>query len=324
MSCDGFPWKLPKIGTNGEFLPALYGYGSILSVTLTNLVLRQQWGCVIYMNKIAKADMRPGEESPLASVIVSRDSQTMAMVRDAIDRRRLRLAYQPIVLGSDPTRIAFHEGLIRVLDESGRAIPAKDFMGAVEEDELGRLIDCAALEMGLTTLSQQPDLRISINMSARSVGYPRWNRILKRGLSVSPTIGERLILEISESSAMLVPELVIAFMDQLQAQGVCFALDDFGAGFTAFRYFKEFFFDILKIDGQFIREVARNSDNQVLTRALMSIGNHFEMVTVAESVETVEDATWLQHAGIGCMQGYLFGAPTVRPYWVQDGSLKRA
>jgi EAL domain-containing protein (putative c-di-GMP-specific phosphodiesterase class I) len=50
----------------------------------------------------------------------------------------------------------------------------------------------------------------------------------------------------------------------------------------------------------------------------MSIGQHFEMLTVAESVESVADAQWLQSAGIGCMQGYLFGAPTVRPDWGND------
>ena len=168
----------------------------------------------------ARADILPGEESPLAAVISARDTQTLAMVRTAIELNHLRLAYQPVVVGADPSRIAFYEGLIRVLDDSGRVIPAKDFMGAVEENELGRMIDCAALDMGLKTLAQQPDLRIAVNMSARSVGYTKWNRILKKGLSVDPTIGERLILEITESSAMLVPELVISFMDQLQAQGV--------------------------------------------------------------------------------------------------------
>tara|TARA_R110002096_G_scaffold47539_24_gene126794 strand:+ start:2866 stop:3696 length:831 start_codon:yes stop_codon:yes gene_type:complete len=272
----------------------------------------------------ARADILPGEESPLAAVISARDTQTLAMVRTAIELNHLRLAYQPVVVGADPSRIAFYEGLIRVLDDSGRVIPAKDFMGAVEENELGRMIDCAALDMGLKTLAQQPDLRIAVNMSARSVGYTKWNRILKKGLSVDPTIGERLILEITESSAMLVPELVISFMDQLQAQGVCFALDDFGAGYTAFRYFKDFFFDIIKIDGQFIKDVNRSADNQVLTKALMSIGEQFDMMTVAESVETVEDATWLQHAGIGCMQGYLFGSPTVRPNWVAEARARSA
>lgn len=264
------------------------------------------------------ADMSASDASPVTAAFAAQQDMTLAMVRHALEKRRLRLAFQPVVMGSDPSRIGFYEGLIRVLDDTGRAIPARDFMGAVETTELGRLIDCAALDIGLSTLAQQPGIRLSINMSARSVGYPRWMRILKRALSSHPDIGHRLILEITESSAMLVPELVIAFMDELQASGVAFALDDFGSGYTSFRYLREFFFDILKIDGEFTRGIARNPDNQALTRALMSVGKHFDMLTVAESVETPEDAAFLQAEGIGCMQGYLFGAPTVRPVWAED------
>jgi EAL domain-containing protein (putative c-di-GMP-specific phosphodiesterase class I) len=192
-------------------------------------------------------------------------------------------------------------------------IPAKDFMSAVESHEMGREIDCAALEMGMAALARHPGLRISINMSARSIGYPRWTRVLRQGLSVSPTIGERLILEITESSAMLVPEIVVAFMDDLQREGIAFALDDFGSGYTAIRYFKDFFFDILKIDGQFVRGIDRDSDNQALTAALLSIGKHFHMFTVAEAVETVAEAETLRAMGVDCLQGYLFGAPTMKP-----------
>lgn len=262
-------------------------------------------------------DDRPGLASPFGVAISENDRATMAMVREAIDARRLRLAWQPVVLARDPKRIAFHEGLIRVLDPSGRIIPARDFIDAVESHEMGREIDCAALEIGLGTLARHADLRISINMSARSIGYPRWNRILKRGLGLSPTVGERLILEITESSAMLVPELVIAFMEELQKQGVAFALDDFGSGYTAIRYFKDFFFDILKIDAQFIRNIHRDPDNAVLTAALLSIGKHFDMFTVAEAVESAEEAEHLRALGVDCLQGYLFGAPSMRPAWAE-------
>lgn len=251
------------------------------------------------------------DANPLAFAIAANDRRTLAMVESALREGRMRLAFQPVVLSRDTERLAFYEGLIRVMDETGRPIPARDFMGTIETRELGRLVDCAALELGLETLARNPDIRLAINMSARSIGYPRWMRSLRRGLDLSPTIGERLILEITESSAMLVPELVVGFMDELQREGISFALDDFGAGFTAFRYFKDFFFDIVKIDGQFINGIAQDSDNQVLTEALLSIARQFEMFTVAEAVETVADAEWLRQIGIDCLQGYLFGAPSV-------------
>ncbi|MDH2326487.1 EAL domain-containing protein [Cereibacter sp. SYSU M97828] len=263
------------------------------------------------------------EGTPIGFAISENDKRTMAMVSAALDERRVALAYQPVVLGSDPEQIAFYEGLIRVMEPSGRIIPARDFMDAVEEQETGRRIDCAALELGLAALRRTPTLRLAINMSARSIGYAPWMRVLMAGLKQDATVGERLILEITESSAMLVPELVTAFMDDLQKYGIAFALDDFGAGFTAFRYFKDFFFDMVKIDGQFIRSIQADPDNQVLTKALLSIGRHFEMVTVAESVETVEEAEFLRALGVDCLQGYLFGAPSTRPAWAEDAR-KRA
>lgn len=256
--------------------------------------------------------------SPLGMAISVADRETLVQVDAAIRARRLALAYQPVVLSRDPSRVAFYEGLIRVLEPNGRIIPAGDFMGAVEAHELGREIDCAALDMGLKQLALFPDLRLSINMSARSIGYPRWSQILHQGIAAGPTIAERLILEITESSAMMVPELVIAFMEEISRKGVAFALDDFGAGNTAIRYFKDFYFDILKIDGQFARSIHRDADNRALMAAMVSIGRHFEMFTVAEAVETPEEAACLQEMGVDCMQGFLFGAPSVQPPWAPD------
>jgi len=223
------------------------------------------------------------------------------------------------VSARDPRKVSFYEGLVRIMDDSGRIIPARDFMWAAETREAGRLIDCAALEIGLHTLQRNPTLRLSVNMSARSIGYPRWIETLNRGLAADPTVGERLILEITESSAMLIPDLVSSFMEGLQGKGVAFALDDFGAGYTAFRYLRDFYFDIVKIDGQFIADVHANADNQILTRTLIDIAAHFEMFTVAEQVESPADSAWLVAAGVDCLQGYLYGMPTVQPHWMAAG-----
>jgi EAL domain-containing protein (putative c-di-GMP-specific phosphodiesterase class I) len=258
-------------------------------------------------------------DSPLNFAVGERDRDTLAMVRDALHRRRAMLAFQPVVQAKHTDRPAFWEGLIRVQDATGRTIPARDFIGAIETTETGRIVDCLALELGLEALATEPSLRLSINMSARSIGYPKWMQVLNRGLATDPTVAERLILEITESSAMLMPDIVRVFMADLQLRGLSFALDDFGAGYTAFRYLRDFDFDVLKIDGQFVRGIARNPDNQVLCRALISISRHFEMFSVAEFVESEDDACWLADNGIDCMQGYYFGAPTLRPWWIQQG-----
>lgn len=261
-------------------------------------------------------------DDPLSAAVNQRDRSTMEMVRAALEHKQVMLAFQPIMQSTGG--IAFYEGLIRVLDETGRIIPAKEFIHVIEETEMGRIVDCLALEKGFRALRQSPQLRLSINMSARSIGYGRWKQVLERNLRADPTLGERLILEITESSAMLVPELVISFMDELQSRGVCFALDDFGAGYTSFRYLRDFYFDMIKIDGQFVRGVSTNPDNQVLLQALVSIAQHFDMFTVAEFVENEQDALFLAQSGIDCLQGYYFGAPTVRPPWSEEADHLRA
>lgn len=276
---------------------------------------------------MAQKQRRAGLDGPMASnplnmAVAARDQATMDMVRSALEHKQVLLAYQPVISSSNGG-VAFYEGLIRVLDETGRVIPAREFISVIEETEYGRIIDCLALEKGLRSLRQVPDLRLSINMSARSIGYGRWKQVLERNLRKDPSLGERLILEITESSAMLVPELVISFMDELQEMGVCFALDDFGAGYTSFRYLRDFFFDIVKIDGEFVRGVTHNPDNQVLVQALASIARHFDMFTVAEYVENAEDAAFLAAHGIDCLQGYYYGAPTVRPPWIDSPQNER-
>ena len=257
----------------------------------------------------------PGGSDPLREAVNGRHRNVIEMVRDAVKHGHTRLAYQPIVVAEDRGRIGFYEGLIRVLDSTGRVIPAQDFMPVVERTELGRDLDVLALQKGLLALHQTPTLRLAINMSARSIGYARWMQTLQRGLNRNRTIGERLVLEITETSAMDQPEITADFMNRLSRHGICFAIDDFGTGYTALRYFKQFYFDILKIDGTFCRGISDDPDNAMLVRAMISIAQHFDMLTVAEGVESASDVAFLTELGIDFMQGYYFAAPTLAPPW---------
>ena len=264
------------------------------------------------------------KSSPIDTAISERDADVLSMAEQAVRHEEALLAFQPVMRAQMQNATAFYEGLIRLLDETGRVIPAGQFMPQVEERELGREIDVLALKHGCKALHEVPGLRLSINMSARSIGYSPWLETLDRWLKRDDSIGPRLILEITESSAMNVPELVIDFMDRLQMRGICFALDDFGAGFTALRYFKDFFFDVLKIDGQFIRGIAQDEDNIALTRAMISIGQQFDMLTVAEMVESKDDVQVLCDLGVDCLQGYYFGAPSTEPPWQELPQAQRA
>lgn len=267
------------------------------------------------MRKSKFSDVPPGLDSPINHAVQRRDSDVLAMVSEAVAHNQCMLAYQPIMVANDLNRAGFYEGLIRVMDETGRIIPARDFMPIVERSELGRDIDQIALRIGMQSLHAHPDLRLSINMSARSIGYQPWMKTLNHWLKRDPTVGERLILEITESSAIDQPEITLDFMSRLSDQGICFALDDFGAGYTALRYLKDFYFDILKIDGTFCRMISDDPDNRALVASMVDIAGHFEMLTVAEGVERAEDVECLVNMGVDCLQGYYFDAPTTRPHW---------
>lgn len=267
---------------------------------------------------LARADMPEGAENPLNAAVAQRDRSILDMVAEAVKHNQTVLAYQPIMQALPPHEVAFYEGYIRVLDSTGRVIPAREFMHVVEDKEIGREMDCLALQHGLKALEKFPQIRLSINMSARSIGYQRWTRVLERFLKRDETLGERLLLEISEASAMAAPELVIDFMGRMQQHGIAFALDNFGAGTTAIGHFRQFFFDAVKIDGQFVRGIHANHDNQAVVRALVGIAKQFDMFCVAESVETQQDAEFLVANGVDCLQGYLYGAPSVSPSWIED------
>lgn len=246
---------------------------------------------------------------PFQAAMASRDADVLTLVREALEAGRARMAFQPIVLSENPAQVAFYEGLIRVSDNAGRVIPAAHFMPVIEETALGRQIDCVTLDLALKVLRSQPQVRLSVNLSARSMGDGEWRRTLEKGLDEKGDLGDRLIFEISETSAMMLHEVVIRFMEEMQPRGVAFALDGFGAGMTAFRHLKDFFFDLVKIDKSFVRGISSDPDNQVLTEALITVAKQFEMFVVADGVETADEARFLTQMGADCLQGYHFGVP---------------
>jgi EAL domain-containing protein (putative c-di-GMP-specific phosphodiesterase class I) len=245
--------------------------------------------------------------------MAAQDRETLKTVADALKDRRMRLAYQPVVYAADPSVIGFFEGFIRLLNLRDQVIPARDFMGAVERTQLGREIDCAALQMGLMSLQRNPQIRISVNMSARSVGYQRWATILRKALRDSPKLGYNLILEINAVSAMQVPDVLRPFMEEMRNHGIVFALDDFGAGLISLETLQDLRFEIAKIEGSLVRDIDRMTGPQTVVRGAIALAQEMGMYVVAEAVETEAEATWLREAGVGCMQGYLFGAPSVTP-----------
>jgi len=247
--------------------------------------------------------------------IDAREAQTggdwPARVAAALAAGRVALALQPVVMARDTGRVAFREALVRLLATDGQAIPAGAFIAAVERTEAGRALDRAVLALALEHLAADPGLRLAINLSPLGIDDPGWAACLAGALDRDATLAERLIVEITEGAVGAAPEALGRFVTRWQATGVAFALDDFGAGATAFRHLRDIRFDIVKIDARFSRDVHRDPDNQALMRAMVGLGRHFEALVVAEGVESQAEAGFLAARGLDALQGYHFGAPAL-------------
>lgn len=249
-----------------------------------------------------------GGPAILASRVEAR-ARLRFTVAQALVQGRLGFHFQPVVRADAPRMPAFYEMLARVQLPGGQILPASAFLPAVEAGELGRAIDRLALGRALEALAATPGLRLSINVSPRSMGDEEWLGILAAAHRGGSGVCGRLILEITEDDALRDAELTAEFVRHVRRLGPALALDDFGAGATGFRHFRDFRFDMVKIDGGFINGVSRDADAQALVRCLATLAWHFEMLTIAERVETRADADWLRAAGIDCLQGYLYGRP---------------
>jgi EAL domain-containing protein (putative c-di-GMP-specific phosphodiesterase class I) len=227
----------------------------------------------------------------------------------AIGRSGLTIAYQPVVAAASTGRAAFHECLVRVRGPEGGLIAAAEFMPAMEQLGLATLIDRHVLVMALDALASHPGIRVSVNIFPQTMQDAQWMIQFADGTRHDSSLAERLIIEVTETAAMLDPARTQDFMDRLRRSGCAFALDDFGMGHTSFGNLRDFRFDIIKIDGSFITDVTTNPDNRFFVQKLVEIGRQFDMMTVAEFVQGPAEARILRDLGVEYFQGFYFGSP---------------
>jgi EAL domain-containing protein (putative c-di-GMP-specific phosphodiesterase class I) len=245
---------------------------------------------------------------PLEYVAARYEGDVPSMVAAALKNGRARLAVHPVVTARAPHRILYHEGLVRLLDPRGGVIPARLFVGTVEETSLGRALDTAALRLGLAALRRYPSLVLSLNMSLRSMGDRNWRATLDAALD-SAAIGHRLIFEVGTASAMVLPELLADLMSVLRPRGVTFALDDFGNAPVDLPRLVASDFDIVKIHRRITQGITETADQEVLAEVLIDIADHLGMEVIAQGIETPDQARLLARLGAQYLQGFRFGAP---------------
>ena len=233
-------------------------------------------------------------------------------IRRALAEDRFTLRAQPIVaLGDDTTER--HELLVRMIGDSGELIPPSAFLHVAEQSALIQEIDRWVVERAIRLLAEHQsagrDLCLEVNLSGKSVTDPRLPHVIGEALARTGADPRGLVFEVTETTAIVNVDRAKLFAQELNALGCRFALDDFGAGFASFYYLKHLAFDYLKIDGEFIRDLAASRTNQLVVQSLVAIARGLGKKTIAECVE--DEATWrlLGRYGVDYAQGFLLGAP---------------
>ena len=244
-----------------------------------------------------------------------RSAAILGTVKAALRENRLLFAYQPVVCAATGI-VDYFECLLRMRDEAGNVPPGAEFVGAVEHLGLIGLIDRFVLEKAVQELSTHPEVRLGFNVSGLTACDRPWLRTLTSRLRNRPDLARRMVVEITETAALDDIEESARFVDTLRDAGCRVALDDFGSGHTSLRHLQSLAVDTVKIDGSFIRNLADNPENRVFLRHLLGLTKGFGLSTIAECVENAEDAALLRAEGIGYLQGYYIGAPTIQRPWL--------
>jgi len=166
-----------------------------------------------------------------------------------------------------------------------------------------------AIPMVLFTADEDSGYRLEVNLSGKSIGDPELPELIEREIAATGVDPGRLVFEITETAAIANMDLARSFAERLRKLGCRFALDDFGAGFSSFYYLKHLPLDYVKIDGDFIRNLAGSLTDQLVVKSIVDIARGMGMKTIAEFVENAETVEMLREKGVDYSQGYHHGRP---------------
>ena len=236
-------------------------------------------------------------------------------VKRAFKNDGLKLAFQPVVDASNAATL-FYEVLVRIFDDDGQLIPAAKFVPVVEQMGLALELDRRVLDLAIRELEAYPDLVLAINISGLTAAQADWPDHVQRVLGSRRHVAERLIVEITETAAIVDISETQRFAENLCALGGRLALDDFGAGFTSIRHLRALSLSIMKIDRDLLQDLLNNPEQQHIVRMLVEIAHGLGLKAVAEGVETADVAAWLKDEKLDMLQGYYFGKPTLERSWL--------
>ena len=233
-------------------------------------------------------------------------------IRKALTDGELRLFYQPIV--SAPTgRIEGFEALLRWESAELGPVPPSDFIHLAEANGLivpiGRWALKTACSQAREWQKAGTPARVSVNLSAREFRQPDLYLTVRDTIAETGLHAPLLDLEITERVAMESPDVSQFVLRELRSLGVTISVDDFGTGYSSLAYLRSFPIDTLKIDGSFIQAMVSDPQSAAIVRSVIDLAHNLKLATVAEGVETEEQAALLRRASCDRIQGYVVSRP---------------
>lgn len=236
-------------------------------------------------------------------------------IRQLLTDQRVDMHYQPI-LDLQSRTVTHHEALLRGRDEDNKPMNTAQLIIAAEQSGMIHRLDEQVISRVFEHLAllQQNGVQTSlaVNLSGRSFNNPNLVPHVRQSLTEFGVAPSSVIFEITETAALADIDASIQIMEALRSEGCRFALDDFGVGFSSLYYLKKLPLDYIKIDGSFVRNLTRDSEHQVLIRALVDVARAFNLHTIAEFVEDSLVLELLADLGVNYAQGYHIEKP--RPF----------
>ncbi|WP_407571444.1 EAL domain-containing protein [Deinococcus altitudinis] len=239
--------------------------------------------------------------------------ERLTALHRAIERDELRLYFQPVVQAESRAMVGY-EALLRWIRPSGIVNPL-DFIPLAESSGLIIPIGRWVLKEAVGVLNSGAVQEVCVNVSALEIRQPDFVEHLRWVLEESGIEPRRLCLELTESS-MLEPRFA-AVLHEVHSLGVHTALDDFGNGYSSLTAMTSLPVHVVKIDRSFTMDIGEGTPGGVraleVVRGIVAMANAYGLPTVAEGVETPEQADLLTQVGCAYLQGYLFGRPEPLP-----------
>ncbi len=265
--------------------------------------------------KQAKQAGKPQVYEPREASLARRRFSIETELRRALEKDQLKLFYQPLI-DLKSGQVAGFEALARWNHEDRGEISPAEFIPVAEESGLILALGRWAMDKALGTLKQwdrqageQLPLYVAVNLSAIQVARDDVSELVSSALKSSGVTGDRLTLELTESSIVQDPDRATRVFGALKALDTTVALDDFGTGYSSLAYLQRLPIDVLKIDRSFVSGMMNDPDSVAIVRAVLSLAEALGMSTTAEGIETVELATTLAALGCASGQGFYFAKP---------------